>query len=680
MIKRLSVSLLASMALVAVSALLLLMDDNPADAAFLSSGVGDPFVVNNLTVQSNATIGGTLTVTGGLTGNASTASALATNGANCAAGYYPLGINAAGAVESCTAIPEVTGLPTGTSGQTLRHNGTSWVGDSNLYNNGTNVGVGITGPTYKLHVNGSMYSPAIYVDTTGGSWLIGKTGTAGLIGRYPQTTSAYHPMLRQTTSSGHVINLGGLGDSFGFYGYDVNRTANGTDYSFTMNLANGALAASHNLSVGGALSVTGASTFSQPLTIGTPTVATHAATRSYVDSAVGSIAYATTAGSLSANGANCSAGYYPLGVDASGAVESCTVVPSVPSNNVTGSGTSAYLAKWNGTYTATNSIIYDNGTNIGIGTTAPTRKLQVTGDIYSSGVITASSYFYGNLAGQADYAAYLASNGSNCSAGYYARGIDSQGNAENCTAVPTGSDIYWTGTATNLVAATGRTSLGLGSLATLSAVTSAYITDATIVDADISASAAIASSKIANGTYFITSAGTSGQVWTSDGSGAGVWAAAASGISGSGSANYVPKWTGSTAQGNSQIYDNGTNVGIGTTAASQKLHVNGSVYATSFLYSSDASLKKNIVSLSGSLEKIKALQGVSFDWKSDGKHEIGFIAQDVEKVIPELVVTDTYTGLKSIKYGNIVPVLVEAIKEQQQQIDELRAEISALKK
>ena len=106
-----------------------------------------------------------------------------------------------------------------------------------------------------------------------------------------------------------------------------------------------------------------------------------------------------------------------------------------------------------------------------------------------------------------------------------------------------------------------------------------------------------------------------------------------------------------------------------------------SITAGSFLYSSsDLNLKKNIVPLSSQLEKISQLQGVSFDWKKDDKHSLGLIAQEVEKVYPDLVSTDKTTGLKAVAYGGLVAPLIEAVKEQQKQIDALKAEIENLKK
>jgi hypothetical protein len=103
----------------------------------------------------------------------------------------------------------------------------------------------------------------------------------------------------------------------------------------------------------------------------------------------------------------------------------------------------------------------------------------------------------------------------------------------------------------------------------------------------------------------------------------------------------------------------------------------GSVAANSFLYASDKSLKTNIQPLSETdiLDKIKQLKGVSFNWKSNDKADIGLIAQDVETVFPQLVSTDS-KGIKSVEYGNLVAVLIEGMKEQQKQIDELKSKCS----
>jgi hypothetical protein len=102
----------------------------------------------------------------------------------------------------------------------------------------------------------------------------------------------------------------------------------------------------------------------------------------------------------------------------------------------------------------------------------------------------------------------------------------------------------------------------------------------------------------------------------------------------------------------------------------------------SLVESSDKRLKKNINSLTGTINKIKQLRGVSYNWidKERGSTEqIGFIAQEVEEVFPQLVKTNE-NGYKAVAYSHLAPILVEAIKEQQQQIEELKKQIEELKK
>jgi hypothetical protein len=133
------------------------------------------------------------------------------------------------------------------------------------------------------------------------------------------------------------------------------------------------------------------------------------------------------------------------------------------------------------------------------------------------------------------------------------------------------------------------------------------------------------------------------------------------------------------------------NVGIGTNNPTQKLTVfNGTTtgtYTTSgWVHSSDGRLKSNVKPIGNALDIIKKLNGVYYDWKGDkaAGRQVGFIAQDVRKVLPE-VVTGKEGNIEkgeslSMAYQNIVPVLVEAIKEQTKKIEEKDAAIDDLKK
>ncbi len=95
----------------------------------------------------------------------------------------------------------------------------------------------------------------------------------------------------------------------------------------------------------------------------------------------------------------------------------------------------------------------------------------------------------------------------------------------------------------------------------------------------------------------------------------------------------------------------------------------GTVSAADFNSTSDISLKTNISTLENCLDKVLQIRGVNFDWKKDNKHSIGVIAQEVEPVLPEIV---SGKDIKVVNYNGLIGVLVEAIKEQQKQIDNLK--------
>ncbi|MFM1876686.1 MAG: hypothetical protein RL266_2423 [Bacteroidota bacterium] len=133
------------------------------------------------------------------------------------------------------------------------------------------------------------------------------------------------------------------------------------------------------------------------------------------------------------------------------------------------------------------------------------------------------------------------------------------------------------------------------------------------------------------------------------------------------------------------------NVGIGVTAPTVKLQVagdatiSGKFNSNGIQESSDIRFKQNIRPIESALENILKINGVTYYWNTaqfpdrnfnDGR-EIGVIAQELEKVYPELVATDA-EGYKSVQYSHLVPVLIEALKEQQAMIDRLSSTVSTL--
>lgn len=459
---------------------------------------------------------------------------------------------------------------------------------------------------------------------------------------------------------------------------------------------------------------------------------------------------AATASALAANPANCSAGYYPLGIAANGAVESCTLAAT---GGLTGSGTTNYMSKWTGASSLGNSTVFDNGTNVGIGTTAPGSKLSF-GTFYDSAGTNPTAHIRLYESGTTVY------------------GFGVQGGKLLLNANQSGGNIIFNaGTANDApaermrIAGTGN--VGIGTISPsqkLEVAGNAHISGAITTASTITASSTITAAGGSSSNWASVNVGgaqsiqTAGSIYSYNSMCVGNNSGACNSTGGvviglvNASANVNIPSSGNV------IFNNGSSVGIGTANPSlgkltidggtgyavyastagmgtaiyggttnseavglygQSLGTNsagvvgsgigygvqgvsssgygifgqsttgyagyfngkgrftGNLEALSFIYNSDRSLKKNIRTLDSSLGKILQLRGVSFDWKQDNKSSIGLVAQEVEKVYPELVSMNE-EGFKSVQYGNLVAPLIEAIKEQQKKIDQLETKITIL--
>ena len=121
-------------------------------------------------------------------------------------------------------------------------------------------------------------------------------------------------------------------------------------------------------------------------------------------------------------------------------------------------------------------------------------------------------------------------------------------------------------------------------------------------------------------------------------------------------------------------------LGVGTPTSTVQGEIRASDNITAY-YTSDARLKENVRDINNALEKILSIRGVIFDWteaevKRRGgldnyfvrKDNIGVIAQEIEKIVPEVVGT-RHDGTKAVKYELLVPLIVEAIKELNAKIE-----------
>ena len=111
----------------------------------------------------------------------------------------------------------------------------------------------------------------------------------------------------------------------------------------------------------------------------------------------------------------------------------------------------------------------------------------------------------------------------------------------------------------------------------------------------------------------------------------------------------------------------------------ENLTTTGTITAASCTSTSDARLKENVVEMTGAVAKVQRLRGVDFTWKDSGKADAGVIAQEVEAVVPHWV-AENAEGTKAVDYGKLSALLIQAVKEQQATIDQLRRDVAALQR
>jgi Chaperone of endosialidase len=122
-------------------------------------------------------------------------------------------------------------------------------------------------------------------------------------------------------------------------------------------------------------------------------------------------------------------------------------------------------------------------------------------------------------------------------------------------------------------------------------------------------------------------------------------------------------------------------VGVGTKSPSNTLEVKvgGTTLADSWSVRSSRRFKNNIEPLEGALAKVERLQGVSYERKDNGKREIGVVAEEVDKIVPEVVSRDPQTHeVQGVDYSRLTALLIEAVKAQEGEIRQLKTQIEQL--
>ncbi len=272
-------------------------------------------------------------------------------------------------------------LPAGTDGQTLRHDGTTWVANSVLFNNGTNVGIGTTTPQTKLDVyqaGTTGWAGRIIVRNENVAPLMGVYNNVAMIGAHNASLTAWSPLYLNTDNTlgtyGNVIIGGNVG---------IGTTNPGTWYGqpVKLDVASGYVAIG-GLRIGGKTSAegtAGVNVIYQDENIG---ISTGGVGKHIFLNPSGNVGIGTTtpgaklevAGQIKITGGSPGAGKV-LTSDASGLASWQTFASLLPA------GTNGQTLRHDGTTWVANSVLFNNGTNVGIGTTTPQTKL----DVYQAG-------------------------------------------------------------------------------------------------------------------------------------------------------------------------------------------------------------------------------------------------------------------------------------------------------
>lgn len=362
--------------------------------------------------------------------------------------------------------------------------------------------------------------------------------------------------------------------------------------------------------------------------------------------------------------------------------------PITGSTLLSGNTGDGYIPRASSSQQITNSLIYDNGNNIGIGTASPAAKLSVS---YSSATADALNIVNTNTNGRSWYVGDGAGLGAG-NFGFY----DATAGASRLV-ISSGGNVG-IGTTSPLNRLDVNVSNASGSGAVLSNGSSVF-SKWGMVNYGVDNNSFIGS--FSNNSFLLYTNSSERMRITSGGL-VGIGTTSPSSrlhISSSSNTPFRMTRTGLSdysfelgATNDLYLVNNGIgsypltvlqsgNIGINTITPSYTLHVNGSVAGTSaYVNLSDKRHKKDILPIENALNKILALNGVTFNWDKestdmnlDDNNHIGLIAQDVEKIIPQAVVTaEDENKTKSVAYTDLVPVLIEAIKE-------LKAEIEILK-
>lgn len=570
---------------------------------------------------------------------------------------------------------------------------------------------GTSGISYNSTTGVISYSGTVYTDSSIRALLSGGTGIS-----YNSTTGAisYSGTVYTDSSVRALISLTTTGSSGASTYNNTTGVINVPEYTLA------GLGGISLTSLSGGTGITYNNTTGQISYSGT--VYTDASVRALVSAGTG-LSYNNTTGVFTSTItqytdalARASISLTTTGSSGASTYNSTTGVLNVPNYGSALSGTTGYHAKFTSSTAIGNSLIYDTGTAIGIGTTTPGRLLDVsnTGAAYIRASDTTNSVNVDMLAAssggwigtQSSHAFILQTANTErmriTSGGFVGLGTSSPATQLSILSLTPSSStldaifnitndvdsnfrIFVTGSA----ASDKRTAIGATTNTALAFITNntermRITSDGKIgigtttpaqkltVSDNTSTDLILQVRNLSNGygtNLFLQGNNNDGAAYNSVISytfgGTRHW-----GIGGGGSVGTCVIDT----NGSERLrITSGGNLLLGTTSDNgERLYVSGSIRATgSITANSDISLKKNLLKIENALEKVEQINGYTYELKEDdSKRHGGVIAQEIDKVFPEIVNTGN-NGLMGVEYGNISALLIEAIKEQNTKIKNL---------